>query len=126
MQELINEIENLKKRVEELEIRSSRLPDVHNLRSKFDDLVKNTCQAFSVTEEEFFSKGRCRRISNARHLVSYIAVNHMAMSVKDVGRRIKKDHSTVIHSRNEYQNYLDMKWPEETRYYNTVINSLMK
>ena len=126
MQDLIKEIESLKERVAMLETKSRRLPDVCSLRAKFDDLIEYSCKTLSITKDEFYGDAQLRNIATARHLVSYIAIAHMGMSADDVGKRIKKDRSTVSRSKNEYQGFLEMKRPTETMYYDAVINSLIR
>jgi chromosomal replication initiation ATPase DnaA len=125
MEDLVKEIENLKKRVEELERKPQKLPTVKELRAKFDDIVKEACQAMMITEEEFFSERQDRPVSTTRHLVSYIAVNHLAMQCKDVGRRIRRDKTTVSHSNETYKGYLDMRLKKETDCYNRVMSVLI-
>ena len=126
MNDLIQEIQNLKERVEKLENGAYKLPTLPTLSKKFDVLVQEACKALSISIPEFYNGGRTRNVSIARHLVCYIGTMHMGLATSDIGKRIGKDHSTIIHGRNNFSNLLETNMYKEKDYYEIVLNALLK
>jgi chromosomal replication initiation ATPase DnaA len=50
----------------------------------------------------------------------------MAMSVTEVAKKINRDHSSIIHSKNAYSDMLTMKYPEETGYYRDLMRYICR
>ena len=74
----------------------------------------------SITEiipHDILAQNRQRAISTARHLFCYVAYKHYGYCLTAIGRFLNKDHSTVIHSINTYQNYLECNYKLEAKYY---------
>ena len=126
MEHILKEIQNLKERVEKLEQRASAIPTTQNLSKKFDLLIQETCRAISITQMDFYNAGRTRNVALARHLVCYVATMHMGLAVTDVGKRLKKDHSTVIHSSRVFGDLLETNMFGDKEYYNSVMNALLQ
>jgi len=126
MENILKEIQSLRERIEKLEQRASVIPTTQNLRKKFDLLVQESCKALSVTQMDFYNAGKTRDVVLARHMVFYIATMHMGLAVTEVGRRVKKDHSTIIHGRNTFSDLLDTNKFGERDYYNSVMNALLQ
>jgi chromosomal replication initiation ATPase DnaA len=121
---LTKKVEELTKKLAEIEQKTSVVPDLFNFQKKFDQLVEETCKALSISKEELLNKGRKRHYVLARQIIAYIAVHHMGMSTTEIGFRIKRDHSSVIHLKNSFMDILDMDYEMEKQYYRAVLNAI--
>lgn len=67
---------------------------------KIMDAVSN---AYDVTPADICSKKQHMEISNARHIVIYIASQMTGMTLKQIGEKINRNHSTVSASLNKME-----------------------
>ena len=67
---------------------------------KIMDAVSN---AYDVTPADICSKKQHMEISNARHIVIYIASQMTGMTLKQIGEKINRNHSTVSASINKME-----------------------
>lgn len=123
---LTKKVDELNKRIAELEAKTNIVPDVFNFQMKFDQLVDETCKVISITREELLARRRTRHAVLGRQIISYIAVRHMAMATTEIARRINRDHSSIIHLKNTFSDYLDAEYEMETKYYQAVLNAISK
>jgi len=122
-----NQIKELENRVKKMEDSMGVPPTITALRKRFDTMIDATCELTSITKDQLMDKKRgTRKIVTARQLICYVAYEHMAMSVTEVARKINRDHSSIIHSRNAYSDMLNLKYQEETMYYNSLMKYLCK
>jgi chromosomal replication initiation ATPase DnaA len=80
-------------------------------------ILEAVCSVTEIIPHNILAHNRQRHISIARHLFSYVAYTHYGYTLVGIGRFLNKDHSTVIHSINTYQNYLDCNYKLEAKYY---------
>jgi len=59
--------------------------------------IKAACEYFGLTEEVFFGPRRFYEIIRARSAVIYVMRQRDGQSFSQIGKRICRDHSTVIH-----------------------------
>lgn len=88
------------------------------------EVLDAVCHATGILPDEIISK--CRKIEyvRARHLFCYVCARHLRLPLTKIGLFIERDHSSVIHSRQQYQDFLDMGYQPEVSYYNHTIESL--
>lgn len=60
--------------------------------------IKAACEYFGISEDTFFSERRFHEIIRARRAVIYVMRNRDGQSFPQIGKRIGRDHSTVIHN----------------------------
>ena len=87
-------------------------------------LLEAVCSSTEVIPHDILTPNRQRCISTARHLFCYIAYTHYAYTLKAIGRFLCRDHSTVIHSIQTYQSFIDCNYKLETNYYAQCKNIL--
>ena len=80
-------------------------------------LLEAVCSSTEVIPHDILTPNRQRCISTARHLFCYIAYTHYAYTLKAIGRFLCRDHSTVIHSIQTYQSFIDCNYKLEINYY---------
>lgn len=74
------------KRVDEYE---AQLPVVNAI-------VAAVCEVFEISLAELVSTKRTKSVSLGRRVLCYMLKNHTTLSTPQIGRLIKKDHSTVV------------------------------
>ena len=82
-----------------------------NLVSKItiDSVLNTVCEVYCVDKKLLPAKTRKRNIVEARHMISWILVKRVGMSMSSVGRDILggRDHTTIINSLKVYSNLYD-------------------
>lgn len=63
-----------------------------------DSIERLVCTYFGVTIDQYRSRSRLRAVVNARHLNMYFMREHTGLSLKDIGARSGRDHTSVIHA----------------------------
>jgi chromosomal replication initiation ATPase DnaA len=80
-------------------------------------ILEAICSATEVIPHDILVPNRQRHISTARHLFCYVAYTHYGYTLKGIGRFLSKDHSTVIHSIQTYQSFIDCNYKLEIKFY---------
>ena len=80
-------------------------------------ILEAVCSVTEIIPHDILAQNRQRAISTARHLFCYVAYTHYGYTLMAIARFLSKDHSTVIHSINTYQNYLECNYKLEAKYY---------
>ena len=67
--------------------------------------ILKVVEMYSEIEEDFYYR-KTRKIEyvRARHLAMYFAKKYTKLSLKSIGKKFKKDHSTVIHGIDRIEN----------------------
>lgn len=69
---------------------------VHNASPDFPHIIEFICRSYDLSEEELRSKSRKRQIVLARNTAFFLARRHTEMSLKAIGERLGRRHSTVL------------------------------
>jgi chromosomal replication initiation ATPase DnaA len=80
------------------------------IKADIDSIISAVTRETGITEEEMVNKGRHREYSDARAIVSWLAIHYTHMSKTSIGRRINRSHSSVVN----YKRIVD-GWLEEPR-----------
>jgi chromosomal replication initiation ATPase DnaA len=88
-----------------------------NVDINLNVVLEAVSSATEIIPHDILAHNRQRHISIARHLFCFVAYTHYGYTLMAISRFLNKDHSTVIHSINTYQNYLDCNYKLETKYY---------
>ena len=80
-----------------------------NKRKRIDENIVNyiltIIQIYSdLKYDYYFKKSRKVELVKARHLAMYFAKEYTEISLKKLGRKFNKDHSTIIHGINRIKN----------------------
>ena len=60
-----------------------------------DEIIESVGKVYGLTEEEMVSGGKCRNPSEARGMIAYLVREVSGMSLTDLGRRMKRDVSSL-------------------------------
>jgi chromosomal replication initiator protein len=63
----------------------------------FDDFLNKTCSYYGVTRNDILGTSRIQKVSRARAAVAYILRNNTAMTLKDIGEKLSRNHATVMY-----------------------------
>jgi chromosomal replication initiator protein len=61
-----------------------------------DHIMEAVCHTFRLSKEDLSSKSRKRNIVIARNTAFYLARKHTPLSLKEIGQRFNRRHSTVL------------------------------
>jgi chromosomal replication initiation ATPase DnaA len=93
---------------------------------KFDldlgEVLQIVSEITNVFKDDIISHKRYREIVIARALFCYICRVKMNKSLNYIGRYINRHHSSVINLVSNYDNFLNMKYKQETIYYNAAVD----
>jgi chromosomal replication initiator protein len=68
----------------------------------FGKIVKRICRATRVSEHEIMQNRRNVDIVFARQAIMYWTARLTTMSLPEIGRRLGRDHTTILHGRHKY------------------------
>ena len=75
-----------------------------NGRLPMDAIVAGICKVFSISEAQFFGKGRARHLVAARSVLVRILRDRL-IPYPAIGRVLKRDHSTIINAEAKFSWY---------------------
>ena len=80
------------------------------VKADIDSIINAVERETGVTEQEMCNRGRHREYAEARAIVSWLARRYTSMTLTSIGKRLGRDHISVIH-------YVRMvgSWMEEPR-----------
>ncbi|RQD64583.1 MAG: chromosomal replication initiator protein DnaA [Desulfonatronovibrio sp. MSAO_Bac4] len=85
--------------------------DVEDHSLDMDQILEQVCRVFDVTYESISSKSRKKQYVLARNIAFYIARRHTEFSLKEIGNRLNRRHSTVIKGITSVEKELSRKSP---------------
>lgn len=62
----------------------------------FDDIIRETANAYQLSKADIKSKSRTSQINMARQIVMFLARQYTGMSLKEIGMELDKEHPTII------------------------------
>ena len=80
------------------------------VKADIETIIQGVERETGVTEAEMCNRGRQREFAEARAIVSWLARRYTSMTLTSIGKRLGRDHISVIH-------YVRMvgSWMEEPR-----------
>ncbi|MDD3313260.1 chromosomal replication initiator protein DnaA [Pseudodesulfovibrio sp.] len=77
----------------------------------FANILEFVCRSYALSEEELKSKSRKRQIVLARNTAFYLARKHTGLSLKDIGDRLGRKHSTVLKGITKVEREISLQTP---------------
>lgn len=65
---------------------------------RMERIISIVCHEFGVNPDAIATKCRRREFAEPRHVVAWMIRRHTNIGVIQIGRRLKRDHTTIIHS----------------------------
>ncbi|MDN5342112.1 chromosomal replication initiator protein DnaA [Oceanotoga sp. DSM 15011] len=84
-------------------VRMNKSKTKYNSKEAFETIKLNTVidtviEEFKICREDLYSNSRKKNISEARQVLAYILKIYMKLSVKEISKILKRNHSTISHS----------------------------
>lgn len=70
--------------------------EIDNRGHNYDDILAFICKSFELAPDCLKSKSRKRNLVLARNTAFYLARKHTDLSLKDIGKKLCRQHSTVL------------------------------
>jgi chromosomal replication initiation ATPase DnaA len=116
-------IETLKKRVRFLENKPEMSKNFK--QATLQEITIIVCENSEVSYNDVISKSRKREFVRARYICYKIAREVFKYTQKSIGEFYgQRDHSTIIHGLDTINDWLDMCYEPENKYYNDSINTI--
>jgi len=77
-----------------------------NRRLFIDEIIFEVATYFGIRRSDILSENRTIPFVRPRHIAIYLACEHTERSTLFVGRRFRRDHSTVLHAHKKVKNAL--------------------
>lgn len=89
-----------------------------------EKIIEVTCDVLNLKLEDISKKCRHRQVVEARHIICYILVKKIGMTLDKVGKEYMggRDHSTVINSIKKFGNLYDTEEEFRNKVYNIMSN----
>lgn len=91
-------------------IRGAKLPvNLFLNRTTAERVVRATCDVLNVDINDLIGKTRKKEVVEARHIISFILVKRVGLTLKTVGQLYLggRDHTTIINSLKKFDNLYD-------------------
>lgn len=87
--------------------RSYKFPVTVYNPDKSEIIMQTVLDYSGVTLKEIMAKNRHRNIVVARHLIMFLMRRYTNVTLKEIGKRFKKDHTSVVHACANVKNLMD-------------------
>jgi hypothetical protein len=87
---------------------------------QFAATVDAACRVLEVLESDLYGPCRVGKVKTARFVVAWIANRHLCRSMCWIGKRLRRDHSTIHHS--VYT--VDSQWPRYEPFVMAVADAI--
>ncbi|QJB58530.1 chromosomal replication initiator protein DnaA [Pseudodesulfovibrio sp. zrk46] len=84
---------------------------VPNAAPDFGHIMEFICKSYSLSEDELKSKSRKRQIVLARNTAFYLARKHTDLSLKAIGEKLNRRHSTVLKGITKVEREISQQTP---------------
>ena len=85
-------------------LKLDREKQVHD--NKLEILKSTICEHYAVNDEEIMGRSRLGHIVEARRMFCYLSRMLTPKSLKVIGKKIDRDHATVLHQFNNVAGYV--------------------
>jgi len=87
----------------------------------FDDLMSAVCNHYYLTEKDLIGRDRKAHLIEARHMMMFMCVRELGMSLSETGRMMQRTHATVRHAYEKLRFHLTSK---EKKDYDKIMDSM--
>ncbi|WP_285906273.1 chromosomal replication initiator protein DnaA [Pseudodesulfovibrio pelocollis] len=84
---------------------------VHHAAPDLLNIVEFICKSYGLSEDELKSKSRKRQVVLARNTAFYLARKHTDLSLKDIGDKLGRRHSTVLKGITKVEREISLQTP---------------
>ena len=84
---------------------------LQNASPDFEHIIEFICKCYSLTEEDLRAKSRKRQVVLARNTAFYLARKHTDLSLKCIGEKLGRKHSTVLKGITKVEREISLQTP---------------
>ncbi|WP_018123506.1 chromosomal replication initiator protein DnaA [Desulfovibrio oxyclinae] len=84
---------------------------IENPSPDYDSIINFVCRYYGLSDLQLKSRSRKRQIVTARNTAFYLARKHTEMSLKDIGERLGRRHSTVLKGITNVEREISVQTP---------------
>jgi chromosomal replication initiation ATPase DnaA len=95
-----------------------------NKNKELIEILQKVCDVTGIMPHDIFTPTRKREVVIARQLFCYVTMTHYHFTWVAVGKFLNRDHSTIIHSVKTYSDYIQMKYKQESNFYEETKKAL--
>jgi chromosomal replication initiation ATPase DnaA len=100
------------------------IPGIQNPRQlNAHDVLEAAVRHYHISKEEIRLVKRSRRLVMVRRAIVWVCRNKLKMTLKQIARFLKQDHTTVIYTLEQAQNHIDV-YPEYREELDRFVNKL--
>lgn len=73
-----------------------------------DVIIETICKYFDISFNQLIEINRTRKRTYMRQLTMYFLEKYTDMTLKQIGKKLERDHSTVVHSKDLISGLIDV------------------
>jgi len=83
------------------------MPGLKQTEVRFDQVIKTVCEVLQADKRKVLTPNRSKNLVFARNMCYFIFRRYFSMTLKEIGQSFDRDHTTVIHGIQTFQNDID-------------------
>ncbi len=99
--------------LDEFELQLKRMPRSIFKRPAWKQIAMDICKKYDVSFEEIIGEDRKRDLVRVRQEIFYTIRTELGWSLPEIGNRFNRDHTTILHGIQKYEERLKSSVKEE-------------
>ncbi len=83
------------------------MPGLKQTEVRFDQVIKTVCEVLQADKRKVLTPNRSKNLVFARNMCYFIFRRYFSMTLKEIGQSFDRDHTTIIHGIQTFQNDID-------------------
>ena len=83
------------------------MPGLKHNEIRFEQVIRTVCEVLKADKLKVLTPNRSKNLVFARNMCYFIFRRYFSMTLKEIGQSFDRDHTTVIHGIQTFQNDID-------------------
>jgi chromosomal replication initiator protein len=83
------------------------MPGLKQNEVRFEQVIRTVCEVLQADKRKVLTPNRSKNLVFARNMCYFIFRRYFSMTLKEIGHSFDRDHTTVIHGIQTFQNDID-------------------
>ena len=83
------------------------MPGLKQNEIRFEQVIRTVCEVLQADKRKVLTPNRSKNLVFARNMCYFIFRRYFSMTLKEIGHSFDRDHTTVIHGIQTFQNDID-------------------
>jgi chromosomal replication initiator protein len=83
------------------------MPGLKHNEIRFEQVIRTVCEVLQADKHKVLTPNRSKNLVFARNMCYFIFRRYFSMTLKEIGQSFDRDHTTVIHGIQTFQNDID-------------------